>query len=118
MLLDKNTKKVLRFIISHTTDKNEVVILCDEPKLNINPRFILEICEDLYEMNYISYFKHTENEVLSVVATNKGLTHFEIRKKEIAQSIFTPVTVSILTTTLLYILQSAFPYILLLLQKN
>ena len=118
MTLDKTTKKVLKFIISNTTDSNEVVIMCDEPKLNIKPRFVLEICEELYKLGYICCFNHTETEVLSVIATNKGLNHFKIRRKEIAQSIFTPVVITILTTTLLYLLQTILPQLLLLLLKK
>lgn len=111
-MLDKQSEKVLKYIIDNTHYEANSEPQLIEGKdisnaLNIPMHFLSEICENLGKDNYIKCLSNDFSEVIAIYLKQKGLFYFENRKtenrlfyKQIALSKVSDFIVSFITAAL------------------
>lgn len=110
--LDKDAKRVLKYAISQTTNEIDVIPMYDVPEtLNIKPRYFVEICKTLEKEEFLTAIYTSDLEVLQIVLTHKGITYLVEERKAIAKSIFTPISITIITNLIISGIKLLFPYI-------
>ncbi len=116
LLLDKDSKRILKYIISQSKRGDFIVIMCDVPQnLSIKPKHVVEICKHLEEVNLIKAVYFSDTEVLEATLTHQGLVYLDLKRKEFFKSIFTPITITILTNLIIFALKWLLPHLKLLL---
>ena len=116
-MLDKQSKKILKYVISKYSGNMETDIPIIPEELDLDYTEVNAACLNLYSLGYFSDFTQSyfKNDTIKVLLSHNGLHYFEIQRKNIfficLKNIWMPITVSVITKAVITLIKYLLPLI-------
>ena len=114
-MLDKNSEKILKLIISESDSGKEKVLFYPEDlcryDIDIPVDMVRDVLKKLDDNDYIRHLDTIDPAGIALLRS-KGLTYFEMKNKEFIRSIVTPVTVSVIANLIIAALKWLWPLLM------